>query len=246
MTRGASAAWQHGCQASPHRPDWTAQYLVTVRPRGDEHRSRDQGLAGRAAAGSDDVIDLGGHLRLWPWRSARGTAAGMALAALVVGLLLGFGAGRVTAGQKARPTSTPRPSATAAPLIGTGGIVFTGNRCAVQRGRALQLGIEVANQSGSAVSVLRIDSVLPGHGLRQIGSAVATCGSVPVPGGVPVTSIVPGATAWLTGTFAVEVKCPAPLPVLFVVEYASSATRSSQYYQGFPDLASVPYTGCRG
>lgn len=220
------------------------QYLESVRPRGNQHRPRDRNLAGWAAAGGDDLIELGGHLTLWPWRGRRGTAVGLALAVLVAGLLLGFWAGRLTAPHQARPVRTPKPTATFGPLAS--GIVFTGNRCAVQHGRTLQLGIEVANQSGSAVSVQWIKSVLPGHGLRQIGSEVGTCGSVPVPGGAPVTSIVPGATAWLTATFAVEIKCPAPLPVLFVVDYASSAKSSAQYYQGFPDLAPVAYSGCRG
>jgi hypothetical protein len=226
------------------------KYGETVAPAGGEEY-RPGGRAARPQAGAaDDLVELGGHLTLWPWRGMRGRAMGLAAAALAAGLVIGFGTGRLTAPHK--PAVTPKPAITAIsapsgtdlPQIGSG-IVFTGNRCAVQHGRKLQLGIEVANESGHTVSVLRIGSVIPGHGLRQLSSETATCGSVPVPGGKPVTSIEPGSTAWLTATFAVLVRCPAPQPVLFVVGFGSQVSRYSDYYQGFPDLGSVPYTGCR-
>lgn len=228
----------------------TPQYGETVGPAGGEEY-RPGSRAGRPRAGGpDDLVELGGHLTLWPWRGMRGRAVGFALAALAAGLVIGFGTGRITAPGKLAATPGPTitaisaPSATGGPQVGSG-IAFTGNRCAVQHGRKLQLGIEVANESGHAVSVLRISSVVPAHGLRQLSSETATCGSVPVPGGRPVTSIEPGSTAWVTATFAVLVGCPAPQPVLFVIGFGSAAGRYSDYYQGFPDLGSVPYTGCR-
>jgi len=221
---------------------------VGSRDGDDRYQAGDPAGAGRSQSGDgeSDLIEIGGHPRLWPWLGARGTTAGIALAALAVGLLLGFAAGRHTGGAKARPAPrTTEKTAVAVPLIGDAGIIFTGNRCAVQHGRTLQLGIEIDNQSGSTITINRIRSKLPLGGLRQISSEVGACGSVTVPGGSPVTTVAAGTSTWLTATFAVKVRCPAPLPVLFVVDYAISKKAASVYYEGFPDLGPVPYTGCR-
>jgi hypothetical protein len=192
------------------------------------------------------VIETGGHLTLWPWRGARGTTIGIALAALVAGLLLGYAAGHLNAGAKGRPArATATKTAAPVSLPGIADISFTGNRCAIQHGRTLQLGIEIDNRSGSTINVDQIRSKVPLSGLSQIGSELGTCGSLQVLGGLPLTTVVDGATAWLTLTFVVKVRCPAPYPVLFVMSYDISGKKTSVYFDGFPDLSLVPYTGCR-
>ncbi|HXP18757.1 MAG TPA: hypothetical protein VN840_03825 [Streptosporangiaceae bacterium] len=218
-------------------------------PDGGERRpAGDSVWAGtpRGIAGHGDVVETGSPLTLWPWRGARGTATGIALAALVAGLLLGYTAGHLTASTGGGPAKAAATrTATAVPLPGIADVSFTGNRCAIQHGSTLQLGIEIDNQSGSTINVDQITSKVPLGGLRQIDSELGTCGSLQVPGGLPLTTIVDGATAWLTLTFAVKVRCPAPYPVLFVMSYDISGKKTSVYFDGFPDLGLVPYTGCR-
>ncbi len=153
------------------------------------------------------MIEIGGSGRRprWPWRGVRRTAAGIALAALAAGLVVGFGAGRLTAVPKTRHTRPPASTASL-PLNSTTNIFFTGNRCALQRGTALQLGIEVDNLSGHTITVDQIRSELPLRGgLVQISSELATCGSLITPGGEPLTTIGNGASAWLSITFVVGV-----------------------------------------
>jgi hypothetical protein len=200
--------------------------------------------------GGGDLVDIGGRTRAWPWQGARGTTTGLALAALVAGLLIGFAGGHHLASNAKRhpdrvrtsiPASLRRPGATAA-------IFNTGNQCAVQQGKTLQLGIEVENRSGRTIIVDRLDSVVRSDALRQIGAQLATCGSVRIPGGAPLRTIANDTTAWFTLTFAVKVRCPARYSVLFIMGYASSGmltSTSSMYFDGFPDLSNVPYSGCR-
>jgi len=198
-------------------------------------------------AGDGDLVEAGGQPTLWPPRGARGTAVRLAALALAAGLLLGFAAGHLTAkpAMPARAAGAQARIAAAGPLDRTAEIFFTGNRCAIAHGRTLQLGIEIDNRSGSTITVSQISSALPEGGLRQIGSELATCGSLAVPGGLPLSTVASGASAWLTMTFAVKVRCPAPYPVLFVIKYAAAGKTTSMYFAGFPDLSQVPYTGCR-
>src|SRR5215469_11401724 len=108
------------------------------------------------AAGDIDVIQMGGHPLRWPWGTARGPAISIVLAALAAGLLLGFVGGHLQAGANGRPTRAA-PSATTVFPVGDTAITMTGNRCAVQLGHALQLGVEVVNQSDRAVALRQIE-----------------------------------------------------------------------------------------
>ena len=206
------------------------------------------------------MIEVGGLPGRWSWPGPA-PRAWAAVAALAVALAAGFAAGHLTAGSpapRARPTagtvaSTPAtavraPATPPAPAFASGAfpqIFFTGNRCSVQHGHALQLGIEIVNRSGRTITVNQIKSELPLGGLRQVSSAMATCGALPVPGGVPLTTIPDGTDAWLSMTFDVLIRCPAALPVLFAIDYATAGRLASVYFDGFPDLGSVPYSGCR-
>src|SRR5215470_3011604 len=65
-----------------------------------------------------DVTEWGGHSPRWSWGTARGPAIGVVLAALAVGLLLGFAGDRVQSGQNGRPA----PAATSAGPVLPGGL----------------------------------------------------------------------------------------------------------------------------
>ena len=54
----------------------------------------------------------------------------------------------------------------------------------------------------------------------------------------------PGASTWLTVTFRVQVRCPAPYPVQFSVGYLMQGHAVTASLPGFPDLGQVPYSGC--
>ena len=191
------------------------------------------------AAGAAGVIEMGGHPPRWPWGTARGPAISIVLAALAAGLLLGFAGGRLQAGANGRP-------ARAATGVGATAITMTGNRCAVQLGHALQLGVEVVNRSDRTVALRQIEPVLPLGGLKAVASRWGTCGALPElgPGPGQATALGPGATGWLTVTFDVMADCPQPLPVQFKIGYAQADRLVTAELPGFPDLGQVRYNNC--
>jgi len=197
------------------------------------------------AAGDAGVIEMGGHPPRWPWGTARGPAVRIALAAFAAGLLLGFGGGHLQAGANGRP-GRAASSATTVFAVGDTAITMTGNRCAVQLGHALQLGVEVVNQSDRAVALHQIEPVLPLGGLKAVASRWGTCGSLSElsPGPGQATALGPGGTRWLTVTFDVMVGCPQPLPVQFKISYAQAGRLVTAELLGFPDLGQVQYNHC--
>jgi hypothetical protein len=197
------------------------------------------------AAGDAGVIEMGGHPPRWPWGAARGPAISIVLAALAAGLLLGFAGGRLQARAPGRPARAATSAATVFPVGGTA-ITMTGNRCAVQLGRALQLGVEVVNQSGRTATLRQIEPVLPLGGLKAVASRWRTCGALPElgPGLGQATALGPGAAGWLTVTFDVMVSCPGPLPVQFKISYAQAGRLVTAELPGFPDLGQVQYNNC--
>src|SRR5277367_2636594 len=165
--------------------------------------------------GRDDVIenrDRGNRPSWWPGWAGQRTIA-VAAATLAVGLIAGYLGGHLQgrtpppirpARATSAPSSQPSTPLNAAPALGV-----TGNRCAVQHGTTLQLGVEVANQSGQALAVGDFRAVLPIGGLRATAATVGTCGALPT--GAPTSLTLPaGATEWLTVTFHVLVRCPQP------------------------------------
>lgn len=197
------------------------------------------------AAGDAEVIEMGGHPPRWPWSGAPGPTISIALTALAAGLLLGFIGGNRQATANGKPTRAATPAATAFPVGGTA-ITGTGNRCAVQLGHALQLGVEVVNQSDGTVALRQIEPVLPLSGLKAVASRWGTCGALPGPGPGPgrATALGPGATGWLTVTFDVMVACPQPLPVQFKISYAQAGRLVTAELPGFSDLGQVQYNNC--
>jgi hypothetical protein len=199
--------------------------------------------------GRDDVIengDRGNRPTWWPGWAGQRTIA-IAAAALAVGLIAGYLGGHLQgrtaqplrpAGATSPPSSQRSTPQNTAPALGA-----TGNRCAVQHGTTLQLGVEVANQSDHALAVADFRAVLPIGGLRATAATVGTCGALPTSAPTSVT-LPAGATEWLTVTFHVLVRCPQPFPVQFVVSYTTAGKKATAQLDEFPDLGQVTYSGC--
>jgi hypothetical protein len=204
---------------------------------------------GQDVIGNGDQGDRPGGWRPWrPGLVARSTTA-IAGLALAVGLVAGYLGGhqhRPTA-PPPRPTTTtttsPSASQPATPQDAFPDLTATGNRCAVQRGTSLQLGVEVVNESDHTLGVGQFRAVLPIGGLRPTAAHVGTCGALPI--WPPISPTLPaGQTVWLTITFHVLVRCPQPYPVQFVVSYTDSGKPATAQMDEFPDLGQVPYSGC--
>jgi hypothetical protein len=186
--------------------------------------------------GDADVLDVGGR---WPRDSLRRQRAGLVVAALLFGLVTGYLAGHTQTGVQPRAhpaASAIVPSATA--------LADTGYRCAVRDGADLQLGMEVTNQSGLPLTLGRVTAVLPLGGLRPVSTQAGSCGLLAGGGYPPAQSVAPGATGWLTVTFAVLVSCPQPLPVQFTVSYVQHGHPVTARFAGFPDLGDIRYGHC--
>ena len=56
----------------------------------------------------------------------------------------------------------------------------------------------------------------------------------------------PGETIWLTATVQPLVSCPTPASMQFLITYSANRQDFSFTLPGFPDLESVPYSGCKG
>lgn len=181
-----------------------------------------------------DVIESGSE-RL-PTRIALGWALTLVVVAALAGYWLGdhHGAGKANA--------VPLPSA--APAAGAP-IAGTGKRCSGQLKKSLQLGVEVVNQSAGTVALHQLQAVLPLRGLRATSATWGSCGQLPAAGSGGNYLLAAGGTIWLTMTFDVLVACPAPLPVLFTVEYAQAGASDVVDLPGFPDLGDVPYAGAK-
>jgi hypothetical protein len=168
-------------------------------------------------------------------------AAGPALILVVVAAAAGYLFGHRHGAATATPSAPP---SSAAPEVALP-VVPTSKRCSVELKDRLQLGLEIVNQSATAVSLRKVEAVLPLKGLRATATSWGSCGQLsPAPGGdnYPLPA---GATAWLSITFDVLVACPAPLPVGFTVQYTQGGLSGIADLPGFPDLGDVPYAGGR-
>jgi hypothetical protein len=225
-------------------------------------------------------------------RPSRGAAI-LGLAGLIVGLAAGYAVGYRHLGQIVRPLRPTAPGAVtslvpgsvaplapAVPPVGSGayssglsvaglsGLAQSGGECSVQRGRDLQVGLEVINLSGTPVILGQVTPILPLGGLRLLSQQWAPCGAIVPAGeaagggsivfigastgeveagnGADAAVLPPYGSAWLSVTFRVLMACPAPLPVLFSVRYQENGRTDTAQLPGFSDLGQVPYTGCKG
>jgi len=215
-------------------------------------------------AGHDpgDVLELGSRRPLLPggWRPSRGAGL-LAAATLAVGLAAGYAAGdRHTTAAAPRVTATvtviarPGPSdsgppalATTFPFADSSALIQDVASCSSQTGHELQLGVQVSNESSDAITLHSMRAVLPLGGLKPLAQVVGPCGSLQAGtlGEGSDVLLQPGATSWLTVTVRVQVPCPAPIPVQFSVGYLAGGHSFTVILPGFPDLAGVPYSGCK-
>jgi hypothetical protein len=191
------------------------------------------------------------------WRPSR-AAIVLAAVTLLVGLAAGFAAGKSTnAGTNAGPGTTGhRPSALASATVtsppdnalAAAGLAIEQlpYSCATQTGSQLTLGVELMNQSATAVTLTGLKTVFPGDAgaLRELSWQWAPCGAMTDGLYQPTVPLPPGSTAWLSVTLKVLVRCPAAYPVQFSVSYTSGGVHASSNLSGFPDLGQVPYMGC--
>lgn len=221
-------------------------------------------------SGADDVIDQGFGSRpfalpgwlgfLGPglggpgWRPSRGGAV-LASGALLVGLAVGYAAGRGTS----RAAAVPRLSATSAappgnparpplnPLADVGAAVAQlPESCSAQSGAQIQLGFEVTNQSGTTLTLNGVHTTLPADkgALSEVSWQWTPCGPDTSGRSQSAVTLPPGATSWLSVALRVHVRCPAADPVQFWISYAGGGVNTTQSLPGFPDLTQIRYSGC--
>jgi len=187
--------------------------------------------------GPDDfdatVIDMGvdptPQQRPVPWR-----IIGL-IAALLLGGVIGYFVGDNHGRSSARPAAAPSPTTVVKPFAA---VALTGRQCSVQLGKRLQLGVEITNNTNHQIMLTDIQVGLPIGGLHVRTKAFATCGAVG--GNTGPQPLAAGNSTWLNATFDVDVRCPLPIPVLFVAVYDTGES----ILGGFQDLQQVPYTGC--
>jgi hypothetical protein len=166
------------------------------------------------------------------------------IAVIVLALAVGGVAGYLIGARPTVPVSTPSPTPTLATGPANGDVVVaTGARCSQQIGNRLQLGLEVTNASPELVVLASVEPMLPLGGLRSRARSWGPCGQLSPPA-TGSRELAPAATIWFTETFQVDLKCPAPLPVQFVIDYTRHARAARAYLTGFVDLGEVPYSGC--
>jgi hypothetical protein len=178
----------------------------------------------------------------------------VAVAALVVGLAAGYAGGvwhlrgSAASPPPAQPASPANPAAGSAATFSFAGsppLTQDPGACSAQTRQGLQLGVSVTNNSTEPVTLQAAKAVLPLGGLKQVALQWAPCGALPstlTPGADSI--VMPGASAWLTVTFQVKLRCPAAYPVQFTVDFLARGHRATASLPGFPDLSEVPYSGC--
>jgi hypothetical protein len=212
--------------------------------RRDDSQWARPAVPGDAGPGGSDVVLQGD-------RPSRGLAfaAGLAVAALVLGLAVGYGVGRNQAPSRPAAVPSARSSTAAAtsppPVFGLPELGQSGQQCAEQIGRRLQLGVQVTNESASSVRLSNVRVILPLHGLKPTAHAWGTCGQLPGLPNPQATLVSAGGSAWFTVTFRVLERCPGALPVQFLLSYDRGGSTKTVRLPGFVDLGHVPYSGCR-
>jgi len=116
--------------------------------------------------------------------------------------------------------------------------------CSAQVGQDLQLGVQVANQSGGPVTLLRVSPDLPLGGLKMISEQWEPCGGLPTDYYDAGDVVGPGSTTWFSVTFKVLERCPRPYPVEFTVQFDYNGQTTAVHLPGFVDLGPISYTGC--
>jgi len=214
--------------------------------RDDSERPGTDSWPGRSGSPADDILEAGSRqLSIPRWRPPP-IAVILAAVGLLAGLVVGYAVGdrhaRNNATEFLRSHAATSPAASSA--AGALALSQSGGQCSAQVGHALQLGVQVANQSATAVTLRQVRAVLPMGGLRPTSQAWGPCGELPAPSEVPGNALPAGASAWFTVTFKVLVKCPSAFPVQFTLGYEQLGRPATVHLPGFDDLGHVPYASC--
>jgi hypothetical protein len=203
----------------------------------------------------DDLVELGQERsrlpelpRLPGWPPSRGAAV-FAAAAVAVGLVAGYVAGDrhvLTPPGKSAGSAAPSAPASAATIPpGNSSPVSQGRTgCSTQTGHELQLGVQLTNESAAPVVLKTARFAVAVGGLKQVTWQWAPCGALPGGPGQAEEILPAGESVWLTGTFAVQVRCPAASSVQLTVGFITQGQAATVALAGFPDLSQVAYSGC--
>jgi hypothetical protein len=165
------------------------------------------------------------------------------ISSAVLALAVAFAVG-VAGGYELRGEREPAP----VPQRGVEGgaiVEATGTQCAAQSGTILWLGLEVINHGPGPVTLQAINFTLPLGGLEERTGLWGACGQLVLGAPAEEEHLYEGSTVWVSGAFQVQVDCPLPLPVQFMLTYTDAAGATQQRnVGGFPDLGRVPYSGC--
>jgi len=194
--------------------------------------------------------DFGGDR--WRRRPSRGAAV-LAAVTLLAGLGAGYAAGKGARGAAPAPARlspaivVTTPSAPSNPFAEVDPpIEQFPESCSAQTGSELQVGVEVENDSATAVNLVGVKTTFPESNgvLREVSWMWEPCGAISYGLYQSTVDLEPGASAWLSVTLKVNVPCPEPYPVQFSVTYIRGGTAGTAQLPGFPDLGSVPYNHC--
>ena len=178
--------------------------------------------------------------------------AGLLAVVLAGGIGIGYAVGHGQRRVAAHPpttasASTSRGSPPAGSVLAeVPQVLRLGTRCsglASSSGRPLMVGIEIINGGDRPLVLTGVQGEFPLGGLRQLDSQIGQCdnnATEPVSG----HRVEPTAIVWISVTLEVQVRCPAPLPVAFRVDYTIDGVPATETMRGFPDLGGVPYPGC--
>ncbi len=177
----------------------------------------------------------------------RWIAAGALVAALVIGIAIGFASGRHSANSVPATTVTRSARTSSPPSFGSIEYPTIGARCSAQSGTRLQLGVEIVNPSDLPLTLNRVRPLLPLGGLRTKGITRGACGQL-----LPTRSadaiagyeIAARASVWITIEMDVLMSCPAPIPVQVRLEFTQFRHQYTAELNPFADLGDVPYSGC--
>ncbi len=177
----------------------------------------------------------------------RWIAAGALVAALVIGIAIGFVSGRHSANGVPATTVTRSAPTSSAPSLGSIEYPTVGARCSAQSGTRLQLGVEIVNPADLPLTIERVQPLLPLGGLRTKGVARGACGQLlPTRSADAVAGyeVAARASVWITIEVDVLLPCPAPIPVQVRLQFTQSRHQFTAELNPFADLGDVPYSGC--
>jgi hypothetical protein len=186
-------------------------------------------------------------------RGAAALAAVTLLAGLGAGLGAGYATGRGTGGGAPATTTDSAVGTATTPRLAVNPLALVGppveqfpESCSAQTGSELQVGVEVLNDSPTAVTLTGVKATFPGGGgvLSEVSWQWAPCGAITYGLYQPTVYLAPATGAWLSVTLKVHVRCPQAYPVELNVSYVQGGVTRTAHLPGFAGMGDVPYSGC--